>query len=212
MIGSIDQHGTNTVPPSNRQGKCAEPGSFPEPGRLAICIRRGQKSVSKASIGADLLRTVGNRLLQVAGTAFFSAEYRQPKGSEIDRCTSLIVSLNEMLYSSNRAANTIDHPAKEQMTGCPNPVSSQQVDLSFSPDSQGAVPTMKRSFTAAFLSAVLPGAGLWYLGRRGPAICNFLVALSVPLICLTAGFLSEHILWIFLAIAAGSAGLAHSQA
>jgi|GEM_PF-848346 len=84
--------------------------------------------------------------------------------------------------------------------------------LSSGTSGQGAVPIMKRSFTAAFLSAIIPGAGLWYLGRRGPAICNFLLAVGVPLICLTAGFFSEHILWIFLAIAAGSAGLAHSQA
>jgi TM2 domain-containing membrane protein YozV len=117
-----------------------------------------------------------------------------------------------MRYSSPRGINGIDNPAKEQITGCPNPVASRLVYLSFSSDSQGAVPTMKRSFTAAFLSAIIPGAGLWYLGRRGPAICNFLFAVSIPLICLTAGFFSEHILWIFLAIAAGSAGLAHSQA
>ena len=70
---------------------------------------------------------------------------------------------------------------------------------------------MKRSTKAAFLSLMIPGAGLWYCGRRGLAIANFLLAVAVPAIGLTMGFLAEHIQWVFLAIAAGSAGLAHAM-
>ena len=69
---------------------------------------------------------------------------------------------------------------------------------------------MKRSTKASLLSLVLPGAGLWYCGWRKSAIVNFLVAAAIPVMGLTTDFLSEHIQWIFLAIAAGSAGIAHS--
>ena len=71
---------------------------------------------------------------------------------------------------------------------------------------------MKRSTLAAALSLVVPGAGLWYCGRRGMAAFNLLIAVAVPLAGIYAGFVAEYILWVFLAIAAGSAGLAHSQA
>ena len=47
---------------------------------------------------------------------------------------------------------------------------------------------MKRSTKAAFLSLMIPGAGLWYCGRRGLAIANFLLAVAVPAIGLTMGF------------------------
>lgn len=70
---------------------------------------------------------------------------------------------------------------------------------------------MKHSTKAAILSLVLPGAGLWYCGRRKMAVVNFIIALSVPAVGLTMGFLAEHLQWIFLAIAAGSAGLAHAM-
>ena len=70
---------------------------------------------------------------------------------------------------------------------------------------------MKRSTKAALLSLIIPGAGLWYCGRRGLAIANFLLAVAVPAIGLTMGFLAEHIQWVFLAISAGSAGLAHAM-
>lgn len=69
---------------------------------------------------------------------------------------------------------------------------------------------MKRSTKAALLSLIIPGAGLWYCGRRGLAITNFLLAVAVPAIGLTMGFLAEHIQWVFLAISAASAGLAHA--
>lgn len=70
---------------------------------------------------------------------------------------------------------------------------------------------MKQSTKAALLSLIIPGAGLWYCGRRGLAVVNFLLAVAIPAIGLTMGFLAEHIQWVFLAIAAGSAGLAHAM-
>jgi hypothetical protein len=71
---------------------------------------------------------------------------------------------------------------------------------------------MKRSTKASLLSLILPGAGLWYCGWRKLAIANFLLAAVVPIVGLTTDFFSEHIQWIFLAVAAGSAGIAHSMA
>lgn len=70
---------------------------------------------------------------------------------------------------------------------------------------------MKRSTKASLLSLVLPGAGLWYCGLRKLAVANFLLAAAIPVIGLSTGFLSEHIYWIFLAVAAGSAGFAHAM-
>jgi len=70
---------------------------------------------------------------------------------------------------------------------------------------------MKRSTKAALLSLIIPGSGLWYCDRRGLAMANFLVAVAVPVIGLTMGFLAEHIQWVFLAISAASAGLAHAM-
>ena len=59
---------------------------------------------------------------------------------------------------------------------------------------------------------LLPGAGLAYCKRPLLGFANLLVAVLLPLACLSVGFLREHVLWIFLGIAAGSAGLAHSFA
>ena len=70
---------------------------------------------------------------------------------------------------------------------------------------------MKRSTIAFLLSLVLPGAGLWYCGWRKLALANFLLAVGIPIGGLSTGFLSEHIHWVLLAIAAGSAGFAHSM-
>ncbi len=70
---------------------------------------------------------------------------------------------------------------------------------------------MKRSTKASLLSFVLPGAGLWYCGWRKSAIVNFVLAAAIPIVGLTTGFFSEHIPWVFLAVAAGSAGIAHSM-
>jgi len=70
---------------------------------------------------------------------------------------------------------------------------------------------MKRSAKAAILSFILPGAGLWYSGWRKSAVVNFLLAAAIPVVGLTTGFLDEHIQWVFLAVAAGSAGIAHAM-
>ena len=70
---------------------------------------------------------------------------------------------------------------------------------------------MKHSTKAALFSLVIPGAGLWYCRRRGLAVANFLLAAAVPIVGFAMGFLSEHIQWVFLAIASGSAGLAHAM-
>jgi hypothetical protein len=70
---------------------------------------------------------------------------------------------------------------------------------------------MKRSTKASLLNFILPGAGLWYCHLRKLAIANLLFALVVPVIAFSIGFLTEHVHWVILAIAAGSAGLAHSM-
>ncbi|HQZ66873.1 MAG TPA: hypothetical protein PLY87_17395 [Planctomycetaceae bacterium] len=69
---------------------------------------------------------------------------------------------------------------------------------------------MKRSTRAGLLSLILPGAGLWYCGRPLLGLINFVIALVSPLIGFYAGLIGEHILWMILAIAAGSAGFAHA--
>ena len=71
---------------------------------------------------------------------------------------------------------------------------------------------MRRSTTSALLSLILPGAGLLYCGRPLPALANLLFAVACPLAALRLDFLGEHVLWLFLGIAAGSAGLAHAMA
>jgi hypothetical protein len=69
---------------------------------------------------------------------------------------------------------------------------------------------VKSTKTAVALNFLIPGAGLWYLGLHWMALANFLVALTFPLIGLF--WWSEHVHYLFLAIAAGSAGLAHAAA
>jgi TM2 domain-containing membrane protein YozV len=71
---------------------------------------------------------------------------------------------------------------------------------------------MKKSTIAALMSLVIPGAGLFYCGRVRSGLVNIVVALVVPLVVVWAGFPGEHVLWLILAIAAGSAGLAHATA
>ena len=66
---------------------------------------------------------------------------------------------------------------------------------------------MKRSTKASLLNFILPGAGLWYCHLRRLAIANLLFAVVVPVVAFSTGFLTEHVHWIILAIAAGSAGL-----
>lgn len=69
---------------------------------------------------------------------------------------------------------------------------------------------MKPTVVAPLLNAVLPGAGLWYLGRRGRALGNFLLALVLTALASASG--SEHVHYMLLAIVAGSAGYAHAVA
>lgn len=71
---------------------------------------------------------------------------------------------------------------------------------------------MRKATKASVLSFILPGAGLWYCNYRKLAIANLLLAIAVPVIGSLTEFLSEHIQWLILAIAAGSAGLAHAMA
>jgi hypothetical protein len=67
---------------------------------------------------------------------------------------------------------------------------------------------------AAILSFVLPGAGLWYVGRRALAIANLVVATLALTACWLAGSgaVIDHIHYVALVIAAASAGLAHAVA
>lgn len=69
-----------------------------------------------------------------------------------------------------------------------------------------------RPTIAAFLSFVIPGAGLWYVGRRGMAIANLILATLVLAACWLAGngTLVDHVHYVALVIAAASAGLAHA--
>ncbi len=69
---------------------------------------------------------------------------------------------------------------------------------------------MKKSTIAAVLNFVIPGAGLWYLGRRSWAAANVLGATALVLGITATGQLSEQIHYVILAVAAGSAGLAHA--
>lgn len=69
---------------------------------------------------------------------------------------------------------------------------------------------MSRTTVATLLNFLVPGAGLWYLGYDGKAIKNFAVAVVLGVIGL--GSQREHVLYLFLAVAAGSAGYAHSIA
>lgn len=67
---------------------------------------------------------------------------------------------------------------------------------------------MKKSTTATVMNFVIPGIGLCYLGKRAAGVVNLLVATT--LIMLLAGAVSDQIHYVILAVAAGSAGLAHA--
>lgn len=73
---------------------------------------------------------------------------------------------------------------------------------------------MKRSTLATFLNFVVPGAGLWYLGHRLWCVVNLCVATAIVLGAgsLAPDLLGERIHYVFIAVAAGSAGLAHAIA
>ena len=74
---------------------------------------------------------------------------------------------------------------------------------------------MKRPVISFVLSAVLPGAGLWYVGKRGWGLLNFLVVLVVGLVLpyvLLRDVIADSIHYFWIACAAGSGGLAHAVA
>lgn len=79
-------------------------------------------------------------------------------------------------------------------------------------DTGQGVSEMRKSTIAALMSLVIPGSGLFYCGRVRLALVNIVIALVVPLVAVWAGFPGEHVLWLILALAAGSAGFAHATA
>ncbi len=71
---------------------------------------------------------------------------------------------------------------------------------------------MKKSTIAAALNFLIPGAGLWYLGKTLLAVANLLAATALVVGITGVGGLSEQIHYVILGVAAGSAGLAHAVA
>lgn len=73
----------------------------------------------------------------------------------------------------------------------------------------------KKPLIAGILNFTLPGLGLLYLGYKKAAIINFALV-NVTLIAFTVGFadptLIEHVHYLFLGLAALSAGYAHGVA
>jgi hypothetical protein len=72
--------------------------------------------------------------------------------------------------------------------------------------------SMWRRYLAMGLNIALPGAGLWYCGQKQLAAANFAVAVLFPAAAWLADFPPEHVLWLFLGIAAASGGLARAAA
>jgi hypothetical protein len=73
---------------------------------------------------------------------------------------------------------------------------------------------MKKPWLAFVFSLLIPGAGLAYLGKWKWALLNF-VLVQVPILLIVLKpipSLNEHIHYILLALAAGSAGVAHAVA
>lgn len=73
---------------------------------------------------------------------------------------------------------------------------------------------MKSPRVAAILSFIVPGAGLWYVGRHTWGALNLVAAVVVPVVLAYAAgeWFSQYINYILLGIAAASAGLAHAVA
>ena len=73
---------------------------------------------------------------------------------------------------------------------------------------------MKHPWLAFVLSAVLPGAGLAYLGKWRGALVNFAVALAIPVLFLLVmpEEITERIHYLILTIAVGSGAWAHAAA
>ena len=75
--------------------------------------------------------------------------------------------------------------------------------------------TAKRPFTAGVLSLLVPGLGLLYLGRKKAALINFAlvnITLVFFIVVLRDPQIIEHVHWLFLGLAAMSAGYAHGVA
>jgi hypothetical protein len=73
----------------------------------------------------------------------------------------------------------------------------------------------KRPLIAGVLSFVLPGLGLLYVGYKRAAMMNFVlvnIALVVFTVFLGDPSMIEHVHWLFLGLAALSAGYAHGVA
>lgn len=70
---------------------------------------------------------------------------------------------------------------------------------------------MKSPRLAAVLSFIVPGAGLWYLGQRFWGAMNLLGATAMVVLLSRDPQGLEQIHYVFLAVAAGSAGLAHAM-
>lgn len=71
---------------------------------------------------------------------------------------------------------------------------------------------MKNSTIATALNFILPGSGLWYDGKRSWGVVNFLIATVIVAVLACHPLSEERIHYVILAVAAGSAGLAHSAA
>lgn len=69
---------------------------------------------------------------------------------------------------------------------------------------------MKKSTIAAVLNFVIPGSGIWYLGKRVLGVVNLLVATALVILLAGVAETEDPIHYVILAIAAGSAGLAHT--
>lgn len=75
-------------------------------------------------------------------------------------------------------------------------------------------PPLRVAAIAATLSFLIPGAGLWWLGRRRLAVINLLAATGfIGAVWLIAGgAVAENIHYLLLVAAAASAGVAHTFA
>ena len=74
---------------------------------------------------------------------------------------------------------------------------------------------VKRSFIAVVLNCLIPGAGLWYLGKPLWGVLNLLVVFVIGvvlLLSLPAETIHSSFHYFVLCYAAGSGGLAHYAA
>ena len=69
---------------------------------------------------------------------------------------------------------------------------------------------MTRSTIANLLKFVLPGSGLWHIRRHRNAVLNFVAAVRAPISGLLRA--NEHVRYVILVSAAGSAGYAYATA